>query len=230
MNGTSPMVLASAGAPEVSRLGPLRHHQEGLLVSPLELTNPGEAGCRQLLDNSGRRDAKPGGRLAIVDFPPRTGRTAPPGQRGGGDAWLGLSMNDFRFAFRTLSRNPGFAAVAVVVLGLGIALTTTVFSVVEGTLLRSLPFPGADRLVDIKSIPHQYRGKGMQTSSLTAFEAWRGERGVVEDMAAYLGGQPVFGGSAGAVRVQAWTVTANLFRMFGGTPQVGRLLIAEETG
>jgi putative ABC transport system permease protein len=58
-------------------------------------------------------------------------------------------LRDFRIAIRGLSRSPGFAAVAVLTLALGIGATTTVFSVVYGVLFRPLPFPGADRLVQI---------------------------------------------------------------------------------
>lgn len=139
-------------------------------------------------------------------------------------------MNDLRYAVRALSRNPGFTAVAVVVLGLGIALATTVFSVVEGTLLRSLPFPEPQRLVDVKSIPEQYRapGRGM-TSPLSAFDAWGNERGIIEDITVYTsGGEPVFLGSGGPVRLRAWSVMANLFGMFGATPMLGRPLLPED--
>jgi predicted permease len=60
--------------------------------------------------------------------------------------------NDIRLAARGLRRNPGFAATAVVILALGIGTTTSVFSVVYGVLLRPLPFPAADRLVQIVQI------------------------------------------------------------------------------
>ena len=56
-------------------------------------------------------------------------------------------LSDLRFAFRTLIKTPAFTAVAVLTLALGIGANTAIFSVVEGTLLRPLPFPNADRLV-----------------------------------------------------------------------------------
>src|SRR6185503_2802555 len=58
-------------------------------------------------------------------------------------------LRDFRIAVRGLIRNPGFSAVAIVTLALGIGATTSVFSVVYGVLYRPLPFPQADRLVQI---------------------------------------------------------------------------------
>jgi predicted permease len=61
-------------------------------------------------------------------------------------------LRDFRIAVRGLIRNPGFSAVAIVTLALGIGATTSVFSVVYGVLFRPLPFPGADRLVQIVQV------------------------------------------------------------------------------
>ena len=57
--------------------------------------------------------------------------------------------NDIRYALRTLLKNRGFAAVAVVTLALGIAATTAIFSVVNGVVLRPLPFPDPDRVVQV---------------------------------------------------------------------------------
>src|SRR6266567_3377871 len=58
-------------------------------------------------------------------------------------------MNDLRFAFRQLVKNPGFTAVAVFTLALGIGATTAIFSVVYAVVLRPLPFPESERLVAI---------------------------------------------------------------------------------
>src|SRR5881628_2531295 len=58
-------------------------------------------------------------------------------------------MNDLKFAFRQLSKNPGFTAVAVLTLALGIGATTAIFSVVYAVVLRPLPFPESERLVAI---------------------------------------------------------------------------------
>src|SRR5436190_12881049 len=58
-------------------------------------------------------------------------------------------MNDLKFAFRQLLKNPGFSAVAVLTLALGIGATTAIFSVVYAVVLRPLPFPVSERLVSI---------------------------------------------------------------------------------
>src|SRR5437763_1407972 len=139
-------------------------------------------------------------------------------------------MNDLRYALRTLAKSPGFTAVAVLTLALGIGANTAVFSVVEGVLLRSLPFPHAERLVDIKTVHEGYRTRvsGGGTSPLVAYEAWRAERGVLDGLAVYIGGQPALIGFGAAERVWTWSVSANFFPLLGAQPMLGRAFLPEE--
>src|SRR6266566_4120616 len=129
-------------------------------------------------------------------------------------------MTDLRYALRTLARSPGFTLAAVVTLALGIGANTAVFSVVEGVLLRSLPFPGAERLLLILS--------RSGTSPLRAYETWRTATGAFDDMAAARGDDPVLIAPEGAERVMTWTVTANFFPLLGGRPILGRAFLPEE--
>src|SRR5438046_8490963 len=129
-------------------------------------------------------------------------------------------MNDLRYALRTLARSPGFTLAAVVTLALGIGANTAVFSVVEGVLLRSLPFPGAERLLLILS--------QSGTSPLRAYETWRTATGAFEDMAAARGEEPVLVAPEGAARVTPGPVPATFFTLLGGPPILGRAFRPEE--
>ena len=80
---------------------------------------------------------------------------------------------DVRFAARILRKQPGFAAAIVLTLGLGIAANTTVFTIVNGALLRELPFEGADRIVSlgVRNLGNaQSQGSGL---SYADFQDWR---------------------------------------------------------
>src|SRR5256886_16640056 len=126
-------------------------------------------------------------------------------------------MGGLRSAFRALARRPGFTPAAVVTRALGIGANAAVFSVVEGVLLRSLPFPGAERLLLILS--------RSGTSPLRAYETWRTATGAFEDMAAARGDDPVLIAPEGAERVVTWTVTAHFFPLLGGRPILGRAVL-----
>src|SRR5437667_12153743 len=95
-------------------------------------------------------------------------------------------MNDFKFAFRQLLKNPGFTAVAVLTLALGIGANTAIFSVVNAVLLRPLPIPEPDRVVHVWE---SWRGEGTAPVAWPKFIEWKQQRQSFEAIAACNWGQ-----------------------------------------
>jgi hypothetical protein len=92
-------------------------------------------------------------------------------------------MNDLKFAFRQLLKNPGFTAVAVLTLALGIGANTAIFSVVNAVLLRPLPYPEANRLVAVcESNPRL--GLEQYVTSMGAYFDWREQNSIFEELGA----------------------------------------------
>ncbi len=89
---------------------------------------------------------------------------------------------DVRYGFRTLVRSPGFAAVVILILGLGIGAATLVFSIVNGVLLRALPYKDPDRLAMVFSTYTQWNERRSITSGLNYLD-WRSQNRSFEDLA-----------------------------------------------
>src|SRR5271155_5177434 len=137
---------------------------------------------------------------------------------------------DLKFAFRQLRKSPGFTATAVLMLAFGIGATTAIFSIVEGVLLRSLPFPDSDRLVVLAD-----RLQGADVGG-------NGEAGVtVPDIRAYthdthsfasLGGYQYAGfelsGNGDPAQVNATRMTGGVFPALGVAPLLGRVYTQQE--
>jgi len=141
-------------------------------------------------------------------------------------------LSDIRFALRMLVKSPAFAVVAVITLALGIGANTAIFSVVEGTLLRPLPFPHADRLVRVFEAGYENgaRGGSMNLSEQTVRQ-WQEHSGeIFEGFAAGSGMNVTVGAVAGnsARSVQAARVTSNFLSVLGLSPARGRNFTKEE--
>jgi putative ABC transport system permease protein len=133
-------------------------------------------------------------------------------------------VQDVRYALATMRRNRGFAAAAVLTLALGIGATTAVFSVVDGVLLRPLPYPSAERLVRL-SEEHPGAASPLRQPMLSnlTYYAWSAGSRALEHFAAYRFQQYTVGLAGGAARVTGSAVTPSLLTLLGQTPAVGRL-------
>ena len=132
-------------------------------------------------------------------------------------------IQDLRFAFRSILRQPGFAITAIVTLALGIGATTAIFSVVNGVLLRSLPFPEPERIVGIVNLWTK-TGARAQTVSAPDFHDWKAQSQGFQSMAYFTGGQTSVSLASSADYAGVYRVTPGFFETLGGRAAIGRLL------
>jgi putative ABC transport system permease protein len=141
---------------------------------------------------------------------------------------LGL-LHDLRHGLRLFRRRLGFAAIAILTVGVGVAATATIFSAVEGTLLRPWPFPGSERLgVILATWPERDVRSG--SVNYADYEDWR-KAGIFEYVAVYAGEPLDLAGGAGeAQRVRGLQISEDFFQGLGLAPVLGRLPASEEYG
>jgi putative ABC transport system permease protein len=137
-------------------------------------------------------------------------------------------QRDIRYAFRQVARNPGFAAITVFTLSLGIGSTTAIFSIFNATLLRPLPFEEPDRLALLyTSIPNiGYEGPGSVADP--DFAEWQKQNQVFDQIAALRGKTANLTGSGEPERLAGTAVTASFFSVLGVAPELGRAFSAYE--
>ncbi|HSL69686.1 MAG TPA: ABC transporter permease, partial [Longimicrobiales bacterium] len=133
---------------------------------------------------------------------------------------------NIRFALRSLLRNPGVLLVAVLSLGLGISVNTTIFSAVDVFLVRPLPYPDPDRILQIWSTNPE-RGFNASSIAVPDYLDWRRAAATV-DLAAYRGSSFNLSGRGEPERLSALRVTSNFFRVVGVAPRLGRAFTDEE--
>jgi putative ABC transport system permease protein len=145
-----------------------------------------------------------------------------------GFRWLEALLQDLRYGLRQLKRSPGFTAVALIMLALGIGVTTTIFTAANDFLLRPLPFGNSDRLVLVKRYFKDVPQSG--TNDPPTFNFWREKNHVFDDMAAWSVMTDHFNltGAEGPERVPAKQVSAAFFRVLGVKPILGRTFSAAE--
>ena len=128
---------------------------------------------------------------------------------------------DVRYALRMLRKNPGFTAIVVITLALGIGVNTAIFSLVDGILLRPLPYEQPDRLVRLVQSQRQI---GLDTWNLSqaTFTSLRDNNHSLEAVAAYSGSGANLTGDGDPERVSLGTVSADFFKVLGLPPILGR--------
>jgi predicted permease len=140
------------------------------------------------------------------------------------------SLQDLRHGTRSLRKNPGFTAIAVVVLALGIGANTAIFSVVNAALLRPLPFPEPDRLMRIWHTPPQKSFPGIPTFAISAanYEDWEKQSHSFDSMTIYSGKTFNLTGAGEPERVLAATMSPQFFSTLRVKPLLGRDFTPEE--
>ncbi len=133
-------------------------------------------------------------------------------------------MNDIRIAFRNLIRVPGFAVAFVLTLGLGIGANTAIFSVINGVLLRPLPYPEAERMMHLRQ-PQAAAGIEDSSFSFPEVAYYRSRSKTIDQFVEF--GDWTFNvlGRGEPHRATGGLVTANFFPMLGAQSLVGRMLL-----
>jgi len=213
---------------------PLSPAREAEIVD--ELSDHLDDRCRELV--AGGKSEDEAVRLTLAEF--RSGNllarymaplrqsnarpSPPPGAATGHlltDFW-----QDLRYAARTFSRQPGFAAAAVLTLALGIGANSAIFSVVHGVLLESLPFKEANRLYRLRMVYPD--GKAYTTLSAPDFMSVREQTRVFDQVEAYTSGVVTMLGSGDPREVRVASISGGLFDMLGMPVVFGRGFLGEE--
>ncbi len=142
---------------------------------------------------------------------------------------MGTWWQDIRYGVRMLVRNPGFTAVVVVILAVGIGANTAIFSVVNATLLRPLPYLHPEQLVQVKKeLTTDSKREVREFISDAEFLAWQRNNRVFTALAAYNVTESTLAGGERAQRVRCGKVTANFFSTLGVQLPLGRAFLPEE--
>jgi putative ABC transport system permease protein len=150
--------------------------------------------------------------------------TRPFAGRGGGLVAAYL-VRDVRYTIRQLLRAPGFTTVALLTLALGIGATTAVFSVVDGVLLRPLPYPEPNALVRVHEVLPQI---GLFSVAPANFFDWRSQNAVFDRLAAYTTDSETLMGEDGPERIQGMQVSWDLFPTLRTAPAIGTVFTKED--
>jgi ABC-type antimicrobial peptide transport system permease subunit len=135
-------------------------------------------------------------------------------------------IKDLRFGIRSLAKRPAFTAIAVLTLALGIGSSTAIFSVVDGVLLRSLPYPDPDQIVQVREVNE--RGTRIAFAEPN-FVDLRARSHSFQGVAQYGGQLATVTGGSEPVRAATYRVSADFFNVLGVKPLLGRTFAPEES-
>jgi putative ABC transport system permease protein len=144
--------------------------------------------------------------------------------------WTAIEQawQDVRYGWRALRKAPGFAGVAIMTFGLGIGVNSAMFSVINAVMLRPLPFPASDRLVDVSEVDNRSATTRSSSASWPDFFDWRSRTRLFEHLSAYheTAVTMIIGGRS--VHLPGAVVSADLFSTLDVQPVVGRAFRSEE--
>lgn len=129
---------------------------------------------------------------------------------------------DLRYALRMLAKNPGFAAVAILTMALGLGANTAIFSVVNAALIRPLPFQEPERLVALGEARLQQKASGAANVSLPDYLDWTKTTKSFDNLTAFTGNTATMTGGGSVESLNIGMVTSNFFDTLGVKPYLGR--------
>jgi predicted permease len=138
--------------------------------------------------------------------------------------WLEGARQDVRYAVRSLAKSPGFTAVIILTLALGIGLCTSIYLVVRGVILDPIPFPESHQLLSVEIATQSSAGIPLYTD----FRVWDTEVGPVADVAAYALGSHRIGYEHGTVEAFSIRVSDGFFGVLRARPHLGRTLLPSD--
>ena len=139
--------------------------------------------------------------------------------------WMENLLRDFRYGMASLARDPGFAAVTIGLLALGIGANTAMFSIVDAVLLKPLPFPEPERMVRVWEAPPNSLPN--ITTTLT-FLDWKRQDTVFEALSVQCPTRAAVATGGDPARLSGKLVSADYFKVFGVKPRIGRTFAPEE--
>jgi putative ABC transport system permease protein len=139
--------------------------------------------------------------------------------------WIDTLVRDVRYGLWLLVRDPGFSAVAVGVLAIGIGANAAMFSLVDGILLKPLPYADPDRIVRVLEMPSPASRNGITTLN---FLDWKRLSTSFEALSATRGLSAALTGEGEPARLDGMLVSADYFRVFGMNAAIGRTFVAAD--